>query len=46
VLDAPQPVRERLDVFGLEAERRLMRSVRNRLDPAGACNPGLFGEGL
>ena len=48
VLDAPETVRRRLDPFGLDglAEQRLMASVKSRIDPGNACNPGLMGAGI
>jgi hypothetical protein len=48
VLDAPESLRERFDVWGLEgaAERRLMTAVKERFDPEHRCNPGLYGESI
>ena len=48
VLDAPVEVRERLDVWGVsdEALLRLTRRVKERFDPRGVCNPGIFVGGL
>jgi glycolate oxidase FAD binding subunit len=48
LLDAPRDVRERVDVWdaGDEALIRLMRRVKERFDPHGACAPGLFAGGL
>jgi glycolate oxidase FAD binding subunit len=48
VLDAPEAVRRRLDPFGLGglSEQRLMASVKSRIDPGNACNPGLMGAGI
>ena len=48
LLDAPEGLRRRLDAFdiGRLAERGLMRAVRVRFDPEGACNPGLMGEAI
>ncbi|HEX8745206.1 MAG TPA: FAD-binding oxidoreductase [Thermoleophilaceae bacterium] len=49
VLDAPPEVRERVDVWGVAPGDRavaLMRRVKERFDPAGACNPGLFVGGI
>jgi glycolate dehydrogenase FAD-binding subunit len=48
VLDAPESLRERFDVWGLEgaAERRLMTAVKERFDPERRCNPGLYGESI
>jgi glycolate oxidase FAD binding subunit len=44
VLDAPVSVRERLDPWGPidPPARDVMRRVKERFDPAGTCNPGLF----
>jgi glycolate oxidase FAD binding subunit len=44
VLDAPAGVRESLDVWGPQdpAAVGLMRRVRERFDPAGACAPGVL----
>jgi glycolate oxidase FAD binding subunit len=48
VLDAPAEVRASIDVWagpqGRELE--LMRAVKARFDPAGACNPGTFVGGI
>jgi glycolate dehydrogenase FAD-binding subunit len=48
VLDAPADVRERVDAWGPadEAELRLMRRVKERFDPAGVLNPGVFVGGI
>jgi glycolate oxidase FAD binding subunit len=48
VLDAPADARERVDVWGPadEAELRLMRRVKERFDPAGVLNPGIFVGGV
>jgi glycolate oxidase FAD binding subunit len=48
VLDAPPGPRELLDVWGLDDEPllRLSRRVKERFDPAGVCNPGVFVGGL
>ncbi|MBV9213259.1 MAG: FAD-binding oxidoreductase [Actinobacteria bacterium] len=48
VLDAPREVREKVSVWG-EVTRpavSLMRNVKSRFDPAGACNPGVFVGGI
>lgn len=48
VLDAPAPVREKVDVWG-EVDGpalALMRRVKERFDPAGVCNPGIFVGGI
>jgi glycolate oxidase FAD binding subunit len=44
VLDAPPAVRERVDPGGPidGPAREVMRRVKERFDPAGTCNPGLF----
>jgi glycolate oxidase FAD binding subunit len=48
VLDAPAAVREAVDPWGPvdPARLALMRSVKARFDPTGACAPGLFVGGL
>jgi glycolate oxidase FAD binding subunit len=48
VLDAPPEVRERLDVWGVAESPAvdLMRSVKRRFDPAGACSPGVLVGGI
>ena len=48
VLDAPASVRAAVDPWHEDdaARIRLMRSVKERFDPAGACNPGLFVDGI
>jgi glycolate oxidase FAD binding subunit len=48
VLDAPADLRDRLDVWGPvdESLLRLSRRVKERFDPRGLCNPGLFVGGL
>jgi glycolate oxidase FAD binding subunit len=48
VLDAPADVRERIDPWGpaREAEVRLMRRVKERFDPAGVLNSGVFVGGI
>ena len=48
VLDAPAEVRERVDPWGPvdEAAARLMARVKERFDPAGACNPGVYAGGI
>ena len=42
VLDAPQEVREKVDVWGDAQAVPLMRRVKDRFDPHGICNPGIF----
>jgi glycolate oxidase FAD binding subunit len=44
VLDAPRELRERVDVWGREPSE-IMRRVRERFDPDGVCNPGVFATG-
>jgi glycolate oxidase FAD binding subunit len=47
VLEAPGDVRAVVDVWGPEAGPvELMRRVKERFDPAGACNPGVFVGGI
>jgi glycolate oxidase FAD binding subunit len=48
VLDAPPGVRDRLDPWGTRegSELELMRRIKMRFDPAGACNPGVFVGGI
>jgi glycolate dehydrogenase FAD-binding subunit len=47
VLDAPDDVRAALDVWGPAAGPvELMRRVKERFDPSGSCNPGVFVGGL
>ncbi|MFL5782811.1 MAG: FAD-binding oxidoreductase [Thermoleophilaceae bacterium] len=48
VLDAPADVREGLDVWGVAESPALdlMRRVKRRFDPAGACAPGAFVGGI
>ncbi|MBA2536286.1 MAG: FAD-binding oxidoreductase [Actinobacteria bacterium] len=48
VLDAPSDVRDRVDVWGPtdEALVQLMRRVKERFDPSGACAPGIFVGGI
>jgi glycolate oxidase FAD binding subunit len=48
VLDAPAGVRERVDVWGPldRPALELMRRVKQRFDPAGSCNPGLYVGGI
>jgi glycolate oxidase FAD binding subunit len=45
VLDAPTEVRDGLDPWGDEPVD-LMHRVKERFDPAGICNPGLFVGGI
>jgi glycolate dehydrogenase FAD-binding subunit len=48
VQDAPAAVREAVDPWGpvQDGHLALMRRVKARFDPAGACNPGLFVGGI
>jgi glycolate oxidase FAD binding subunit len=48
VLDAPEQVREAVDVWGAPNPDTLllMRRVKERFDPAGMCAPGLYAGGL
>jgi glycolate oxidase FAD binding subunit len=48
VLDAPPGVRDSLDTWGARegTELELMRRIKMRFDPAGACNPGVFVGGI
>lgn len=48
VLDAPEPVRSKLDVWG-EAENgtvRLLRRIKERFDPSAILNRGIFVGGI
>jgi glycolate oxidase FAD binding subunit len=44
VLDLPQSARGAVDTWGTPEgpELELMRQIKQRFDPAGVCNPGLF----
>lgn len=48
VLDAPPGVRDGIDAWGAREgpELELMRRIKMRFDPAGACNPGVFVGGI
>ncbi|MGH2695151.1 MAG: FAD-linked oxidase C-terminal domain-containing protein, partial [Actinomycetota bacterium] len=48
VLDAPDEVRAKLDVWGTDDDGAvdLMRRVKSRFDPHGICNPGIFVGGI
>jgi glycolate oxidase FAD binding subunit len=48
VLDAPAELRESLEVWGASEGPALdlMRRVKQRFDPVGACNPGVFVGGI
>lgn len=48
VLDGPQAWRSGVDVWGTgdDAALKLMRRVKERFDPPGVCNPGIFVGGI
>ena len=48
LLDAPEELRRRVDPWGPldPALTELTRRVKERFDPAGACNPGVFVGGI
>ena len=46
VLDAPRDVREKVDVWAEGQAAPLMRRVKERFDPQGVCNPGIFVGGI
>jgi hypothetical protein len=48
VLDAPPEVRERIDPWGVEdgPELKLMRRAKERFDPRGICNRGVYVGGI
>jgi glycolate oxidase FAD binding subunit len=46
VLDAPHAVREKIDPWGDAHALSLMRRVKERFDPFGVCNPGIFVGGI
>ena len=47
VLDAPDEVREKLDVWGEAGDAvPLMRRVKERFDPHNVCTPGIFVGGI
>ncbi len=49
LLDAPEALRHSLDPWGAlpaDSSLELMRRVKARFDPAGACNPGIFVAGI
>jgi glycolate oxidase FAD binding subunit len=48
LLDAPEELRSRVDPWGPvdPAVAELTRRVKERFDPAGVCNPGLFAGGI
>ena len=48
MLDAPAAVRERVDPWGVEEgpELTLMRRTKERFDPRGVCNRGIYVGGI
>jgi FAD/FMN-containing dehydrogenase len=48
VLDGPVELRRRLDPWGAPKgpALELMQRIKRSFDPAGACNPGAFVEGI
>jgi len=48
MLDAPDEVRRQADVWGVGDSPAidLMRRVKRRFDPAGACSPGVLVGGI
>jgi glycolate dehydrogenase FAD-binding subunit len=48
LLDVPPAARDRLEPWGAQegAALELMRRIKMRFDPAGACNPGVFVGGI
>jgi glycolate oxidase FAD binding subunit len=48
VLDAPDEVRRRIDPWGVEdgPELTLMRRTKQRFDPRGILNPGIYVGGI
>ncbi|HEX2054261.1 MAG TPA: FAD-binding oxidoreductase [Actinomycetota bacterium] len=48
VLDAPAEIREKIDVWGSQPESllALTRRVKDRFDPSGVCNRGIFVGGI
>jgi glycolate oxidase FAD binding subunit len=47
VLDAPEEVRRKVDVWGRDDDAvDVMKRVKRRFDPAAKCNPGLFVGGI
>jgi glycolate oxidase FAD binding subunit len=47
VESAPLPVKERVDVWGKpRTDHRLVRSIKEQIDPAGILNPGRFMGGV
>jgi glycolate oxidase FAD binding subunit len=46
VLDAPLELRQKVDVWGDAQAAPLMRRVKERFDPHGVCNPGIFVGGI
>jgi len=49
VTDCPEALRATIDPWGAaedDAALELMRRIKARFDPAGACNPGVFVGGI
>jgi hypothetical protein len=46
ILDAPADVRATAGVWGDSGAQGLMRRVKERFDPSGSCNPGIFVGGI
>ena len=46
VTDAPDEVRRKTDVWGEPDALPLMRRVKQRFDPKGICNPGIYVGGI
>ena len=48
VLDSPDEARSSIEVWGSvdPGVAELMRRIKLRFDPAGACNPGVFAGGI
>ena len=46
VLDAPNEVREKVEVWGEAEAVPLMRRIKARFDPHGVCSPGIFVGGI
>jgi len=46
VQDAPEPVRDNVDVWGEAGPLGLMRRIKERFDPHGVCNRGIFVGGI
>jgi glycolate oxidase FAD binding subunit len=46
VTDAPDDVRRKINVWGEPSALSLMQRVKERFDPKGICNPGIYAGGL